>query len=238
MIKSAVILLTGMSMFLALGCSGSEQSYRFPDVTVGEKAVFKKLAGQGNIHGFELKGDGYIDGKAEITLFLNGTPYRTEKLHGDVSFNWNGDWYADSAEVVYKPATVKYGHLTVLYGFKDFKDYTTPKNFPAEKKEDKILSKDKPGTDWHKGKWQNSPAIITINKEEIRLLFNRPEIVFLLRRGIDFKVGDKHEYADKLATTTYLIRSLEESKATIEYESRFADGTTTSGVFTVTPQGE
>lgn len=238
MIKAAVILLTGMSMFFALGCNGSEQSYRFPDVTVSEKVVLKKLAGQGNIHGFELQGNGYIDGKAEITLFLNGSPYRTEKLHGDVYFNWKGDWYSDNAEVVYKPDTAELGHLTVLYKFKDFKDYTTPKNYPAEKKEDMISTKDKPGTDWHKNKWQNSPAIITINKEEIRLLFNQPEIVFLLRRAINFKTGDRHEYADKLATTTYLIRNLDEKQATVEYESRFADGTTTSGVFTVTPQGE
>ncbi|KAF1081763.1 MAG: hypothetical protein GQF41_2103 [Candidatus Rifleibacterium amylolyticum] len=92
--------------------------------------------------------------------------------------------------------------------------------------------------DWHKNKWQNSPAIIEITEAYINLLFNRPEIVFGLRRGIRFDWQDTHEYTDGKVVTTYHFRRTAEGKALIEYRSVLLEDSTqiASGSFEIEPR--
>ncbi|PKL47595.1 MAG: hypothetical protein CVV42_12755 [Candidatus Riflebacteria bacterium HGW-Riflebacteria-2] len=73
--------------------------------------------------------------------------------------------------------------------------------------------------DWHKNKWQNMPAIIEITDTYINLLFNRPEILFGLRRGIRFDWQDTHEYSDGRVVTTYRFSRTPEGRAQIDYSS-------------------
>jgi hypothetical protein len=60
---------------------------------------------------------GKIDGAAEITLMLNGQPYKTERVNGSVKFSWRVDWYSTEAVVRYTPLTAKKGTITLRYHF-------------------------------------------------------------------------------------------------------------------------
>jgi hypothetical protein len=110
-------------------------------------------------------------------------------------------------------------------------------NLPAKGKatvnqQETALFKD---ADWHKNKWQNSPAIIEITEAYINLLFNRPEIVFGLRRGIRFDWQDTHEYSDGKVVTTYRFSHTAEGRAQIGYGSVLVEdpSQTASGSFEI-----
>lgn len=60
---------------------------------------------------------GKIEGSAEITLILNGQPYKTERLNGPVKFSWRSDWYSPEAIVRYTPLSAKSGAITLRYNF-------------------------------------------------------------------------------------------------------------------------
>ena len=60
---------------------------------------------------------GKLDGEAEITLLLNGQPYKTERLNGPVKFSWRVDWYSTEAVVRYTPLTARDGSITLRYHF-------------------------------------------------------------------------------------------------------------------------
>jgi hypothetical protein len=68
---------------------------------------------------YSMPVDSRIAGNAEISLLVGGKPYQTEKLSGAVTFRWDGDYYADEAEVRYKPTTVTGGSLRLTYQFHD-----------------------------------------------------------------------------------------------------------------------
>ncbi|MBU1109925.1 MAG: hypothetical protein KKB51_24805 [Candidatus Riflebacteria bacterium] len=91
------------------------------------------------------------------------------------------------------------------------------------------------GIDWHKNKWQNMPAIIEISEEYLNLLFNRPEIVFGLRRAIRFAWDEEHNYSDGKVVTRYRFRRLSERQVQIEYQSVLEDDQvqTASGSFII-----
>jgi hypothetical protein len=112
-----ILALTLMTFLV--GCSGNNQEYNIADVTKPETIMLKKVSSQGNIYSMTVVGRGYLDGTAEIVLILNGKPYKTESLSGDVDFSWGGDWYSDSAKVEYKPSSVKSGNLSLKYKFED-----------------------------------------------------------------------------------------------------------------------
>lgn len=69
------------------------------------------------VFSLEIKGAGSIDGTAQIELMLNGKPYKSQNLEGRVSFTWAGDWYSPTAELRYRPATVRGGELQLRYSF-------------------------------------------------------------------------------------------------------------------------
>ncbi len=64
-----------------------------------------------------MEARGKIDGEAEITLILNGQPYKTERVNGPVKFSWRVDWYSTEAVVRYTPLTAKKGTITLRYHF-------------------------------------------------------------------------------------------------------------------------
>jgi len=104
---------------LLVGCSGKNQTCSVVDVAKPETITLAKLSSQGNIHSITIVGKGRLDGTAEIVLILNGKPYKTEKLSGDVDFKWRADWYSDSASIVYTPSSAKAGNVNLHYRFED-----------------------------------------------------------------------------------------------------------------------
>jgi hypothetical protein len=101
------------------GCSIGSRTHDLDDVTKTEVIVLKKKPGQGPVYSLSVVGHGNINGNAEISLVLNGGPYKTEKLSGKVDFRWGGDWYSDQAEIRYIPGTVAGGSLSLKYKFND-----------------------------------------------------------------------------------------------------------------------
>ncbi len=101
------------------GCSRGKPTHTIADVAKAETITLQKGSSQGDIHYMTVVGTGYLDGTAEIVLILDGKPYKTEKLSGDVAFEWSGDWYSNSASIEYNPASVKSGSLSLQYTFKD-----------------------------------------------------------------------------------------------------------------------
>lgn len=108
-----------IALAFLMGCGGNKQTYNVADVTKSETIELKKASSQGNIHSITVVGKGRIDGAAEIVLILNGKPYKTESILGDVNFSWGGDWYSDYAKIDYKPSSVKSGNLSLQYEFND-----------------------------------------------------------------------------------------------------------------------
>ena len=104
---------------ILVGCSGNNQAYNIADVTKSETITLKKISSQGNINSMTVVGKGHLDGTAEIVLIVNGKPYKTGSLSGDVDFRWGSDWYSDSAQIEYKPSSVKSGNLSLQYKFED-----------------------------------------------------------------------------------------------------------------------
>lgn len=104
---------------LVAGCGSGGRTHDLADVTQSETIVLKKSTGQGAIHSLTLRGSGEIHGDAEITLILNGGPYKTEKLSGKIDFRWDGDWYSDEAEIRYTPKSVTGGSLKLKHEFHD-----------------------------------------------------------------------------------------------------------------------
>jgi hypothetical protein len=125
------ILSTVIVLALAAGCGIRNQTHAIADVTKSETIILKKAASQDAIHYINIVGKGTLEGAAEITLILNGKPYRTEKLSGTVDFQWSGEWYSDSATIEYKvimspvpermdlyTSSVRSGSLNLQYHFK------------------------------------------------------------------------------------------------------------------------
>jgi hypothetical protein len=104
---------------LVAGCGSDVRSHDQADVTKPATIILKKNAEQGAVHSLSVVGSGELDGNAEITLILNGEPYKTETLSGKVDFRWRGDWYSDQAEIRYTPASVTGGSLKLKYEFND-----------------------------------------------------------------------------------------------------------------------
>jgi hypothetical protein len=64
-----------------------------------------------------VEGRGNIDGEGEFTLLLNGQPYKTERVKGQVNFTWRVDWHTTEAVVRYTPLTARSGSITLRYHF-------------------------------------------------------------------------------------------------------------------------
>ena len=69
------------------------------------------------VYALDVQGSGRIDGEAEVTLILNGQPYKVAHLSGVVHFEWGGDWYSPEAVVRYRPLSAKAGVIKLRYRF-------------------------------------------------------------------------------------------------------------------------
>lgn len=114
-------LLTLLALIVALPLSGcaAPQVRNIADARTAETLLFDKAPGQGGVHALTIAGSGAIQGDAEIALRLNGTVHRTERLSGAIDFRWEGDWYADRAELRYTPGKVAGGALRLEARFHD-----------------------------------------------------------------------------------------------------------------------
>ncbi len=113
-------LITSIALVAFMsGCSIGSRTHEVADVTKAEVIVLKKKPGRGPVYSLSVSGHGKIDGNAEISLILNGGPYKTEKLSGKVDFRWGGDWYSDQAEIRYASGTVTGGTVRLKYKFND-----------------------------------------------------------------------------------------------------------------------
>jgi hypothetical protein len=117
--KLPLILIISALVFA--GCSYSDREVSVKDVTKNETIILRKRPSQGwisSVSGIHVTGDGWIDGKAEVHLFMNGAVYKKEEISGKVSFEWDGDWYADQAEVRYVSDAAVGGTITLKYEFR------------------------------------------------------------------------------------------------------------------------
>ncbi|NTU42258.1 MAG: hypothetical protein HGA78_04240 [Nitrospirales bacterium] len=106
-------------LLVMISCSTSKQTISITDIKRKETITIKKRDSQGNIHGISISGKGHVNGKAEIALILDGKPYKTENIVGEIEFHWGGDWYSDTATIEYLPLTVESGNLSLEYRFKE-----------------------------------------------------------------------------------------------------------------------
>ncbi len=104
---------------LGAACSRTEGQVEVADVTKAETMVLRKHPEQGAIHGITLAAAGSIRGEAELQLILNGSVYQKEAISGPVRIAFQGDWYADEAELRYVPRQVSGGSLLIDYAFHD-----------------------------------------------------------------------------------------------------------------------
>ena len=115
-------LLVGVLVIVLFpGCDSGVRTYDISDITKSETITLVKNQGQGAIYSLSIKGEGRIQGNAEIILILNGAPYKTKRLSGPVDFQWEGDWYSDQAEIRYIPISPINGSLRIKYKFNDLK---------------------------------------------------------------------------------------------------------------------
>lgn len=111
-----ILAFTILTAF-AYGCGIGMHSHTISDVKKGETIILVKSPNQEDIYSLTVKGDGAIEGKAEISLFLNSKPYKVERLSGLVNFEWESDWYSDRAEIRYRSLSAKAGRLRLQYQF-------------------------------------------------------------------------------------------------------------------------
>lgn len=104
-------------MGLLLSCAKYDQRIVIKTVDKEQLISLHKKQGQGTIRSMGIRGSGRIDGKARIVLMLNGAPYKTADIDGEVSFAWSGNWQADSMKLRYQPLDARSGELIIEYHF-------------------------------------------------------------------------------------------------------------------------
>ena len=92
---------------------------RIPDVTTSSEITLHGKSLQRRIYSLDVVGLGNIDGNAEISLVLNGEPYKSVSLHGHVRFVLSTNWSSATAVVRYSAVSVKGGSLILRYRFND-----------------------------------------------------------------------------------------------------------------------
>ena len=118
--NSMKYLMSGLAIATLLsGCGSDFRTHTIDDLTQNQTITLTKQPNQENIYGWTLEGSGQIEGEATISVMLDEEPYLTEELSGTIDFQWQGDWYADDAEIVYTPTSVTGGEIQLKYRFHD-----------------------------------------------------------------------------------------------------------------------
>jgi|ERR1700741_4351532 len=99
----------------AAGCSPFDERVAVSDPS--KPTDITLTAAKSGIVSLNVQAVGSIQGTAEISLMLDGKPYKTETVSGRVSFRWGGDWYSPKAEIRYRPMKVEGGSLELQYRF-------------------------------------------------------------------------------------------------------------------------
>jgi len=107
-----MISIALLSAVFIVGCS---KAVEIENVAAPETIVLQ--SNNQTPHRIKISGKGKIEGTAHISLMLEGKPYKTEELSGDVRFEWANDWYSEEAVVEYKPGNATSGNLTLRYDF-------------------------------------------------------------------------------------------------------------------------
>ena len=112
------ILLAVHLTLLVVSCTKYDQQIEITDLNKPQTIVLQKKPHQKDIVSMSLRVNGKIDGEAQLSLMLNGNPYKTEMIKGKINIKWGGDWYADSMELIYEPhQTIKDGRIKIEYVF-------------------------------------------------------------------------------------------------------------------------
>ena len=117
--KLAFILLVIQLALLSTSCTKYDQRVEITDVKKSQVFILQKKPDQKDIFSMRIHCYGKLEGEAKLVLTLNGAPYKTEQIKGNVNFKMSGDWYADSMEVSYQPHNVTSGQLVIAYAFSD-----------------------------------------------------------------------------------------------------------------------
>lgn len=99
------------------GCAKYDHQFIISRAQVPQIIVLRKTIGQGPVHWINLHAMGQIEGKATLTLILNGKPYKVRQISGNIDFRWSSGWSADKAEIRYDPTGVSTGTVVLRYGF-------------------------------------------------------------------------------------------------------------------------
>jgi hypothetical protein len=109
----AAMIWRPLSVFLSpAAIAGIEDASRPIDVTLRAPPELDA------VYALDVVAVGRIEGDAEISLVLNGAPYKTRHISGPVLFTWGGDWYGPEAIVRYTPSADTSGSMTLNYRFR------------------------------------------------------------------------------------------------------------------------
>ena len=109
-------IIVTLSMILLASCTKYDQKYIVHNTSKPQTIILKNREGI-NVTSISIKGYGHIDGNAQIILMLNGKPYKSENISGNIKFKWSSDWYSNDATIIYTPQNVTTGNLIIEYNF-------------------------------------------------------------------------------------------------------------------------
>ena len=117
--KLTYILLIIQLILITASCTKYDQRLEVTDLKKSQVLILQKKPNQKNVYSMSINCSGKFKGEAQLVLMLNGAPYKTEYMKGNVNFKWGGDWYSDSMELRYQPSNVTSGQLVIDYTFTD-----------------------------------------------------------------------------------------------------------------------
>lgn len=100
-----------------VSCGAYDNSVAVTDVTKEEVIVLTNPS-SGPVHALAIRVTGHIDGEATLSVAYEGKLYDTATVKGAGTTRVRGgDWYSDSAVVLYRPTNVTAGELIIEYEF-------------------------------------------------------------------------------------------------------------------------
>ena len=109
---------TLLFLLLILSCSKYDRRIIVPVFSKSQKIVLKS-DNKENITSINIHISGHLDGEAKLVLMLNKKPYKTKIISGNIDFIWDGDWYSNSASIIYKPIDTAKGEIEITYEFNE-----------------------------------------------------------------------------------------------------------------------
>ncbi len=117
-LKKLLVIIALPLLLTACGKSFS-QNIEIKNIKIKKTLILNRSFSKGNVYGIKIKISGQIEGESKISLILNNKEYKTNRLKNNFSFNWDCDWYLDSAKIIYEPINAKNGKVLIEYEFKE-----------------------------------------------------------------------------------------------------------------------